>query len=230
MSLLAPRVSLRAARTAHAIVAARRMPAGCAGGDEHGARGPRGWDLLCSHGMWARGWRGCRSAPAARPHGEGFGHGMAEERRPRGEQCRSQLRAPVAPAGVWLRSVGEALLGTVSSSAQAGSDDANHATAAAACTRGAERLPGSSLTGRACLIVVHAVVGSSPIAHPSPKYRRAKMYRTGAGRTPTGDSSRTLGRQQRGRFSLFRLCAVSRRPTSPASLRRHALGGCSRRW
>ena len=60
------------------------------------------------------------------------------------------------PAGVRLRSVGEALLGAVSSLAQAGSDDANHTAAASARTRGADRLPCRSLTGRACMIVVQA--------------------------------------------------------------------------
>ena len=122
-------------------------------GDEHGARGPRGSDLLCSPGVWVRGVPRLllRAGSAVR----------TKAPRHCGSAAAPTRTVPISaestwPAGVRLRSVGEALLGAVSSLAQAGSDDANHTAAASARTRGADRLPGRSLTGRACLIVVQA--------------------------------------------------------------------------
>ena len=97
----------------------------------------------------------CRSAPEARSARARPARGIPGSSAVRGEQYQSQLRAPAEPAGVRPRSVAETLLGA-SWLAQARIDEANHTTAAAARTHGADPLPDRSLTGRACLIVVQA--------------------------------------------------------------------------
>ena len=81
-------------------------------GDEHGARGPRGSDLLCSPGVWVRGVPRLllRAGSAVRTKAPRH---CGRRDRPRRERCRSQLRAPGRlglGSGQWARRSSEPCL------------------------------------------------------------------------------------------------------------------------
>jgi hypothetical protein len=124
-------------------------------GEEKGARGPRGSDLLCSsRGVWS-------GVPRLPLRAGSAIHPSAPRPRHRGSAASptrtvpSRLRAPGELGGVRLRSGGRGAQrgGFVGSGLGRRREPQ---TAVAARAHGADPLPDRSFTGRACLIVVGA--------------------------------------------------------------------------